>query len=251
MKKQFVVRSLAAATALAVVVLSPAASAAGFTGNLGVVSKYVLRGITNDAESDDAALQAGVTYTTDFGLYGGWWGSSLDYASTTDTPATSRGFEHDFIVGYSMPIGKMTLDVGAVYYYYMDIDDSDAFEPYVNLTVIDPLVVGAKYLAKDVLWGNKGDVYLTATYTQKLPSDFTFKALAGFYLYEKTGKFLSDPDSSGNSAESSGFRHLDLTVSHPLGKSGLDMSVTYTLGGDNRYGLEQADTVVVGVSGAF
>lgn len=248
MKKQFAVRSLVAATAMAVGVLTvPAANAAGFTGSAAVLSKYVLRGITNNAESDDTALQAGVNYNFDSGLYLGWWGSSLDYASTTDVPTTTRGFENDFIVGYSMPIGKMTLDVGVVYYYYMDIDNSDAFEPYVNFTVIEPLVLGAKYLTKDVLWGNSGDIYLTATYTQKLPADFTVKGVFGYYIYDKNGEFNAETSDS----ESSAFRHIDLTVSHPLGKTGLDLGVTYTLGGDDRLSAKQANTMVIGLSGAF
>jgi hypothetical protein len=66
-------------------------------------------------------------------------------------------------------------------------------------------------------------------------------------MYEKNGKYLPETAAS----ESSGFRHLDLTVTHPLGKTGLDMSVTYIVGGQDRYGVDQKDTMVLGLSGAF
>jgi len=252
MKKQFALRSLTAATALAVAALAaPVAHADGFTGSLGVVSKYVLRGITTDAsgssESDGAAVQAGINYNFDAGLYLGWWGSSLDYTATTDATTTTTGFENDLIVGYSMGLGKdMTLDFGGVYYYYIDLDNADVLEPYVNFT-FGPITVGAKVLTDDVIWGNEMDTYLTAAYAQKLPADFTFKGVAGFYMYEKNGKYLPETAAS----KSSGFRHVDLTLSHPLGKTGLDMSVTYILGGQDRYGVDQKDMMVLGLSGAF
>ena len=244
MKKQFAVRSLVAATALAVVALSPVAHAdAGVTGSLGVVSKYVLRGITTPAsEHDGAAVQAGITYDTGTGFSLGWWGSSLSYADNM-----ASGFENDIIADYSLGLGEdMTLAFGGVYYYYVDIDDADVLEPYVNFSY-GPLTVGAKVLTDDVVWGNKTDTYLTVSFSQDLPMDFSFTALAGFYRYKKDGEFLPETAAS----KSSGFRHLDLTLSHPLGKTGLDMSVTYIVGGEDRYGGDQEDTMVLGVSGSF
>ena len=167
--------------------------------------------------------------------------------SPTPLVLTTRGVENDFSAGYTMSLGNdMTLDFGGVYYYYLDVENSDALEPYVNFTT-GPFTAGAKYLTKDVLWGNSGDIYLTGAYATKLPADFTFKGLIGFYVYDKSGRFNAQTAAS----ESSGFRHLDLTLSHPLGKSGLDMSVTYILGGESRYGVDQRDTMVFGVSGAF
>ena len=53
---------------------------ADVTGNIAVVSKYVLRGITNDTESDTATLQGGFDYAHSSGVYVGYWGSGLDYA---------------------------------------------------------------------------------------------------------------------------------------------------------------------------
>lgn len=237
---------VAIASAAVMALAGPSANAAGFSGNLGVVSKYVLRGISNNAESDDPALQAGLKY--DFGgPYVAWWGSSLDYASTTDSPATTRGFENDFIAGYSTAIGSLTLDAGLTYYVYQDIDDSDALEPYANLTA-GPVTLGVKYLAEDVVWGNSGDTYMTATYAQKLPSDFNFTAVAGFYRYAKSGDFEG---TAFTTTQSSGFRHLDLTLSHPLGKTGFDVAVTFVLGGEDRAGVDQANTTVIGLSTVF
>lgn len=245
MKKQFVSRSLAAATALAIVALSaPAHAESGISGSLGVVSKYVLRGITMVPENAGAAIQSGLSYDTGTGLYLGWWGSSLDYNEPDEAAA---GFENDFSVGYGMELGKdMSVDFGGVYYYYLNIDDADVLEPYVNFS-IGPITLGAKLLTDDVIWGNEGDNYLTASFSQDLASDFSFSAIAGYYIYEKDGEFLPETGDS----KSSGFRHLDLSVSHPLGKTGLDMSVTYIVGGEDRYGNDQEDTMVLGLSGSF
>jgi uncharacterized protein (TIGR02001 family) len=253
MKKQFVVRSLAAATAMAVVALSaPAANAAaGFTGSAAVVSKYVLRGGTMVPENSGAAVQSGINYDTGIGLYLGWWGSSLDY-TVSSTPVAASGFENDFIAGYSMEAAGLTLDFGLVQYYYLSVDESDAIEPYANVTW-KFLTAGAKLLAKDVIWGNKGDIYLTVGAKHKLPADFTVSGLVGFYKYDKSGKFESANSLTAglNTTESSGLKHIDLTVSHPLGKTGLDMSVTYIVGGDDRSNTDLKNTMVLGISGAF
>jgi uncharacterized protein (TIGR02001 family) len=248
MKKQFAVRSLVAATALAVVALSPAAHAdAGFTGSLGVVSKYVLRGGTMVPENAGAAVQGAINFDTGAGVVLGWWGSSLDYTFSSDgSPQAAAGFENDLIATYSMEVAGMTLGFGATYYYYISVDDSDALEPFFSLGW-GPFSFGAKYLAEDVIWGNTGDTYLTASYSQKLPSDFTFTALAGFYRYEDSGDF----EAGLGTTESAGLKHIDLTLTHPLGKTGLDMSITYIIGGENRSGADLENTMVLGVSGAF
>jgi len=98
-----------------------------------------------------------------------------------------------------------------------------------------------------VAWGNSGDIYLSLGYEAELPNDFSFAANAGFYTYSKDGEFIAEtPDS-----ESSGFKHLDLTLSHPLADTGADMSITYMYGGKGREGADVADTVIVGASFGF
>ncbi len=230
--------ALALSVAAGASVVSTTASA-GASGNLGVFSQYVLRGITNSPEDDSVALQGGFDYAADSGLYAGYWGSSLGYTSKS-----GDGFENDLYAGYAGEMGMMSYDIGAIYYYYINIDDSDAFE-LAGSVGYGPVTLGAKYLTKDVAWGNKGDVYWTLGYSADLPKDFSFGATLGYYTYEDSGKFIA------TSAEDSAFRHLDLSLSHPIGTTGADMSVTYIVGGEDRQGTDQDDTVVFGLGYGF
>lgn len=245
-------RALSLATGVALASLAaPLAAQAEITGNLGVYSKYVLRGITNGSENDNTAVQGGIDWTHSSGVYLGYWGSNLSYAS--GTAATPTGFENDVYGGYSFSAGPVNLSFGAIYYVYLDIDDSNTFEAVASAG-IGPVTLGMKYLTEDVAWGNKGDIYWTADFEQKLPKDFTFGASLGYYTYDDT-----DPGSAaepnliapGTTTENSAFRHLNLSLSHPLGATGADMSITYVIGGKNRSGIEQRDTVVLGLSTTF
>ena len=117
----FVMRHLTVVTAMsmAAVMLSPAANAE-ITGNIGVYSKYVLRGITNVPETESPAVQGGLDYSHASGFYAGYWGSSLGYGTrgtagaytSTPTPTTPNGFESDIYGGYGFTvIGVLVLQV--------------------------------------------------------------------------------------------------------------------------------------------
>lgn len=231
--------------------LAPGLASADMTGNISVVSKYVLRGITNNTENDGAALQGGFDYTNASGFYAGWWGSNLDYASAP----TTTGFENDFYAGWGGKAGDVSYSLGLIQYYYMEIDDSNLTE-FVPTVGYGPVTLGAKYLLSDGAWGNQGDIYWTLHYATQLPSDFKLGAVVGYYTYEKddNDKLCSANNKSsgcGITKKSSAFRHIDLTLSHPIGKTGADMSVTYTLGGKDRTGTDQRDIVVFGVKYGF
>lgn len=225
----------------------PAPADAEVSGNIGVVSNYVLRGITAAMENDGTAVQGGLDWAHASGVYAGYWGSSLSYADASgdpDAPYAESGFENDLYAGYAGSVGDFSYDVGAIYYHYMSIDDADAPELAASVGW-GPVSLGAKYLLDDVVWGNEGDTYLTLSGGTPLPADFEFSATLGYYLYTDEGEFISATEND------SAFRHLDLTLSHPIGETGADMSVTYVLGGEDRQGNEQEDTVVLGVSYGF
>src|SRR5690606_6797102 len=95
MKKISLSRHIMGMTALGVLSVAAQPVQAAVSGNIGVFSKYVLRGVTNDAESDDPALQGGFDYSHDSGFYAGYWGSSLDYNYETGSDTTAAtGFEN-------------------------------------------------------------------------------------------------------------------------------------------------------------
>lgn len=96
-------------TAAAAVLASPAAFAGSFTGNVGVVSDYMFRGL--DQSANGAAVQGGVDYGADSGLYAGLWVSNA---------ALAGGNEADAYVGYGLELGAFKLDFGAIYYAYTE-----------------------------------------------------------------------------------------------------------------------------------
>lgn len=256
-------RVLSAAVSIAVAGLAaPLAAQAGATGNIGVFSKYVLRGITNNAESDGSVVQGGFDYAADNGFFVGYWGSSLDYSYVSSTGATAAapsGFENDFYAGYGFKAGPMSFTVGATQYYYIELDDSNLFEPFAT-AAMGPVTLGVKYLAQDGFWGNKGDMYWTLSGGANLPKGFKFAATLGHYFYEdKDSKELCTAGvgeaaavaGCGATKTDSAFRHLDLTLSHPVGKTGADMSVTYVVGGKDRANVDQKNMVVFAVKYPF
>jgi uncharacterized protein (TIGR02001 family) len=94
-----------AATMLA----SSAAMAGTFTGNVGVVSDYMFRGL--DQSVVGAAVQGGVDYGFDFGAYTGLW---------VTNNSIGGGNEADVYGGYGLKLGEFNLDAGVIYYAYTE-----------------------------------------------------------------------------------------------------------------------------------
>lgn len=234
--------SLAGATAFA-----PTAANAELSGNIGVHSKYLLRGIFE--ENDDTAVQGGLDYSNESGFYAGWWASNLGYtydAGSTGVDVTERGMENDFYAGFSGEMGGIGYSVGLIQYLYLNVDDSDLTELTATLSMGGGYV-GFQYLLNDGWWGNAGDVYWKAGYAFDLPKDFGLAFDLGYYTYD-------DDDNSelgGVTLDDSGFRHFNITLSHPVGNTGADMYVQYTVAGEDRAGQEYDDSMVLGLTYGF
>ncbi len=108
------------AAILAALLLAPAVSFAqeaeaesNFSWNVGVVSDYVFRGVSQS--NREIAIQGGVDYAFgDSGFYVGTWASTVDYGEV-DAP----DFEADFYVGYNTDLGeKFNLDLMVTRYTY-------------------------------------------------------------------------------------------------------------------------------------
>jgi uncharacterized protein (TIGR02001 family) len=234
--------SLAGAAAFA-----PTVANAEMSGNIGVHSKYLLRGIVE--ENDDTAVQGGLDYSNEGGFYAGWWASNLGYtydAGGTGVDVTERGFENDFYAGFAGEAGGFGYDIGLIQYLYINVDDSDLTELTATLSMGGGYV-GFQYLLTDGWWGNAGDVYWKAGYALDLPKDFGLAFDLGYYTYD-------DDDNSelgGVTTDDSGFRHLNITLSHPVGNTGADMYVQYTVAGEDRAGQEYDDSMVLGLTYGF
>jgi len=110
------------AVALLGVVAGPV-MAVEVTGNAGVVSEYVFRGVPSS--DGKAAAQGGLDAAWDSGFYLGTWGSSVDFDG-------ADGVEMDFYGGYGGEIGDFSYGIGATLYTYTDDADEDYQE--INLS---------------------------------------------------------------------------------------------------------------------
>jgi uncharacterized protein (TIGR02001 family) len=115
MKKHILASALLAALVLPLG--AQAEEASPLTGNFGVFSNYVFRGVTQT--SSKPAIQGGFDYASPIGLYVGVWGSNVSWLSDGGY-GVGTSLELDVYGGYKGKFGKSDFgyDVGAIVYYY-------------------------------------------------------------------------------------------------------------------------------------
>ncbi|MGV3653832.1 MAG: TorF family putative porin [Noviherbaspirillum sp.] len=107
-----------------------------FTGNVALVSDYRFRGISQTFRRP--AVQGGFDYAHSSGFYLGNWNSSLSGVQYPD----GAGLEMDFYGGYRFEAAPgLTLDAGALYYYYPGARIAGTSEKFNNTE----LYIGASY----------------------------------------------------------------------------------------------------------
>lgn len=265
-----------------------------FTGHIDLVSRYYLRGATTtygnalptqgnkvaDApESDRPAVQGGLDFVHESGFYAGYFASTINYSykqlgRSYDDRSIVSGFqndksvENDFYAGYNGKAGDLGYTAGLTGYYYINGRHANAFETKLGLAYGD-FAVSAQTLLNDVVWGNKGDTYVTLNYTHALPYKITFLGSLGGYVYKKEGKFLGTTDTltntscaagtafnisgcyAGNAPISSGFRHLILGFTQPILDTPLTWGLQAIIAGKTRFGIKQENKVVASISYGF
>ncbi len=97
-----------------------------FSGNVTLTSDYVFRGVSQTRES--FALQAGIDWTHETGLYLGVWGSSISFSQEDDS-----FLEQDAYIGFANSIGNFSYDISAIFYYYPKENDLNYWEFALNL----------------------------------------------------------------------------------------------------------------------
>ena len=110
-------RKNALATLLCAGLLSAGAAHAEVSGSITLTSDYLFRGVTQTDEKP--ALQGGLEWADESGLYVGAWGSSISWLSDSD-PDISSQLELDVFAGFRGEFGDSGFgyDVGAVHYWY-------------------------------------------------------------------------------------------------------------------------------------
>jgi uncharacterized protein (TIGR02001 family) len=113
------------AAAVAATIMPFAASAADapasphtLTGNVGLYSQYIFRGLTQTDRKP--AIQGGFDYGHSSGFYVGTWASNISWLRDSAAYSAGGSGEFDFYGGFKGSIGKsdFTYDVGTLYYYY-------------------------------------------------------------------------------------------------------------------------------------
>jgi len=138
-RKTVLATALAAAAAIPTLANAQAAAAAPasphtLTGNMGIVSDYRFRGISQTYVQP--AIQGGIDYAHASGFYLGNWNSSVSGLSYP----SGGGIEMDLYGGFKKGFGDFTLDVGLLQYYYpkavtaVGAEKFDTLEGYIGLS---------------------------------------------------------------------------------------------------------------------
>lgn len=121
LKKTMVAGAVAAALGSGLALAQqPAAPASPhtLTGNVGLYSQYIFRGLTQTDR--DPALQGGFDYSHSSGFYAGTWASNISWLRDFGAYSGGASLEWDFYGGFKGTFGKSDFgyDVGLLYYYY-------------------------------------------------------------------------------------------------------------------------------------
>jgi uncharacterized protein (TIGR02001 family) len=125
--------------------------------NVGAATDYVWRGVSQTDENPQ--LSAGVDTTLWSRGYAGAWISNVDFGNGTDA-------EFDLYAGVRPQVGPITLDLGVVYYGYIN-QPSGPDQNFVELKAagsmpIGPATLGAAVFYSDDFFGETGQ----ATYVE-------------------------------------------------------------------------------------
>src|SRR6185436_12220424 len=88
-----------------------------FTGNFGIYSQYVFRGLTQTDRKP--AFQGGFDVAHTSGFYAGTWGSNISWLHDAGVVSHGGSLEWDFYGGYKQTFADdWGIDAGVLQYYY-------------------------------------------------------------------------------------------------------------------------------------
>lgn len=191
-------KRIAAITALGASTLAPGLASAQLSGNAGVMSQYLFRGL---AQSDGASVYGGLDYAHDSGFYVGTWAATVNFGGTPNLgDAGSTGAEVDVYAGFSGG-DAITYDIGAIYYWYSEEDELDQPDPsYNTIELYGSLGFGpvslSGYFAPDTYFGADDSAYgVYASGSFPLTDILAFDAAVGLNGGKGNEAFTPDGDS--------------------------------------------------------
>jgi uncharacterized protein (TIGR02001 family) len=175
------------------------------TGNVGLFSQYVFRGMKQT--NGDPALQGGFDYSHSSGFYAGTWGSNISWlkenvsgpGGQVGTYGGGGSLELDFYGGYKWGFAPdWTLDIGTLYYYY----PGDINTAFATTATPSGLIGTPKANTWEIYTGVSWN-WLSAKFSYSL-DDKTFGVL-----------------------DSSGTYYIDLTAAYPVPDTKLTLIAHY------------------------
>lgn len=182
----------------------PPASPHTLTGNFGLFSQYIFRGLTQTNQKP--ALQGGFDYAHASGFYAGTWGSNISWLQDSNTYSAGSSLELDIYGGFKGSFGKSDFgyDVGLLYYWYpgdvsptctmsavgssVGCPEADTLEVYGALSW-KWLSAKLSYSLNDETFGvpdSSGTYYLDLTASYPVP-DTKFTLIAHYGMQKFTG----------------------------------------------------------------
>jgi uncharacterized protein (TIGR02001 family) len=117
MKLSSLAKALIASSMLFTATHATAAEPVTVTGSAAFTSDYLFRGVSQT--SNNAAVQAAMTFTHESGAYFSMWGSSI--------ASGMGGSEVDTLLGYSGKAGEVAYDVGFMRYNYPGLNENGGY----------------------------------------------------------------------------------------------------------------------------
>jgi uncharacterized protein (TIGR02001 family) len=184
-----------------------------FSANIGAVSNYIWRGVTQTG--DQAAVQGGIDVAHASGFYAGTWASNIDWdegssegvvispvfnddgtpmvddsgvqmytGETVGADPASPNYELDLYLGFGGNINDdFSYDINSIYYAYPDGRDSNFWEIGGSATY-KWFTLGLAYTISGENDGglfDDGDIYYFGGAEFSLPYEFGFSVRGGYY----------------------------------------------------------------------
>ena len=216
-------------------------SAHTWSANMSILSEYVFRGITQSNE--DPAIQVGIDYGHDSGLYVGFWASSVEF-NATETNETQ--LETNIYFGIGGSFGSVDYDLGGLFYYYPEENsdegagEQDLFEVYGSLGTgfdmsLEPSVTVGFAYSPDY-YGEDGDsIYIYG--------DIGFSFPYGISPYVTLGYL--DVDGDQTTPGGYDYFHYVIGASYDIGQFTFDLSWSEAEEGDGAAGSSAGSEAVI------
>lgn len=189
---------------------------AEISANIAAVSDYLFRGVS---QSSNAAVQGGLDFSDESGLYAGTWLSNVNFGGQVET---------DLYAGYSADMNGVGVDVGGLYYWYPDSggdqtgSELDYAEIYAGLSfgVFSANVAYTVWGETDNAPFDNGDVYYSASADIPLQDGFSTTLTVGYYDFDQK------ISGAGVNTSSESYLHWAASLAKDVGDFG-SVSVNY------------------------